>query len=106
MRMFSFCEKAPPGIKLLASTSELVMASRPAGEVISLSDGSRPIRCELYQTIDRSFLFACDMIPTIATISVGAGLATSAGVPIAPATWTVDLSKLTGGSCRDFPVPL
>jgi hypothetical protein len=106
MRTFSFCEKAPPGIKLLASTSELVVAARSAAEVISLSEGGRPIRCELYQTIDREFLFACDVTPAIATIRVAEGLVTPTGLPIAPATWTVDLSTLPAGSCRNFAVPL
>jgi hypothetical protein len=101
-----FCGKAPPGMKLVVIFSESVALASPADETVSLQIAGTPSTCASYDTAPDTLYFACDDLKDTdsVTVAVGPGVAatTGAGIPLAPQSWTIAISELPAGSCRDF----
>jgi hypothetical protein len=103
-----FCEKESPGMKLAVTFSELVTLDSAAADVISLRIAGAVSACQQYDSRMDSLFFVCDDLSPTDTVgvSVGAGIAGMAGVPLDPVSFSIDVSKLPAGACRSFAPPL
>jgi hypothetical protein len=99
-----FCEKAPPGMKLIVQFSEPTRLTRPAGEIVSLQIADGPSPCESYWTIPGGLYFTCAALTPDAkvVVSLGVGVESTGGSPVEAASWNLDVAALPGGSCRSY----